>query len=307
MNTWKRLLLALVSAFTLYACAYIVVPEVEDVSTPAASQGWTAFVTGVGQSATGDLHVDITIRNDTGDWSAMQATPDKPAVLTTADGKTTNCGTVFLGTGGHRLAPGFQMRGYTAGTKMEPVIQLIYVECAGVPVQAAAGASLSINYTYYTGPYDYFYPENNKASGMLQLKLDEVVADLTYPVGVAVEGLSIKPGVEITAINNNVLVLTEVKRTEEGFEFLWQNYNPTDYPLKVNIGIPPVIGDDGILYGFYQSPDLASPPLTPSKDKAQWATKVAVPPNVKGCYILLSVETGKQRYFVNYAVDITDR
>lgn len=307
MDTWKRLFLAMVSAFTLYACAYIVVPELDDDSAPAASQGWTAFVTGVSQSETGNLHVDITIRNDTGDWSAMQATPGKPAVLTTSDGKTTNCNTVFLGTGGHRLAPGFQMRGYTAGTKMEPVTQLIYVECEGVSAQAAKGAILTLEYTYYTGPYDYFYPENNKATGTFQLKLDEVVADLTYPVGVPVDGLSIKPGVELTAINNNVIVLKEVKRTEAGFEFTWQNYNPTDYPLKVNIGIPPVIGNDGILYGFYQSPDLASPPLTPSKDKAEWVTKVAVPQNVTGCYILLSVETGKQRYFVNYAVDITDK
>ncbi len=58
---------------------------------------------------------------------------------------------------------------------------------------------------------------------------------------------------------------------------------------------------------LYPSPDLASPPLTPSKDKAEWVTKVAVPKEVQGCYILLSVETGKQRYFVNYAVDITDQ
>ena len=35
------------------------------------------MVTNVGKSEAGDLHVDITIRNETADWSAMQAVQDK--------------------------------------------------------------------------------------------------------------------------------------------------------------------------------------------------------------------------------------
>jgi hypothetical protein len=75
----------------------------------------------------------------------------------------------------------------------------------------------------------------------------------------------------------------------------------------VHIGNPPVIGDDGILYGFYESPDLASVPITPAGDKAEWTTEATVPQDVKGLYIMLSVESKNQRYFINYAVDITDK
>jgi hypothetical protein len=68
-----------------------------------------------------------------------------------------------------------------------------------------------------------------------------------------------------------------------------------------------VIGEDGILYGFYETPDIVSVPITPAGDKAEWTTKVAVPQDVKGCYIMLSVETGKARLFANYAIDVTDK
>jgi hypothetical protein len=68
-----------------------------------------------------------------------------------------------------------------------------------------------------------------------------------------------------------------------------------------------VIGADGILYGFYETPDIVSVPITPAGDKAEWTTKVAVPQDVKGFYIMLSVESGKARRFANYAVDISDK
>jgi hypothetical protein len=68
-----------------------------------------------------------------------------------------------------------------------------------------------------------------------------------------------------------------------------------------------VIGADGIFYGLYESPDIASVPITPAGDKAEWTTNVAVPQDVKGFYIMLSVESKKQRLFVNYAVDVTDK
>ena len=59
--------------------------------------------------------------------------------------------------------------------------------------------------------------------------------------------------------------------------------------------------------GLYEVPDLASVPITPAGDKAEWTTEVAVPQDVTGLYILLSAETGKQRLYANYAVDITDK
>jgi hypothetical protein len=73
------------------------------------------------------------------------------------------------------------------------------------------------------------------------------------------------------------------------------------------IGTPPVIGADGIIYGLYEVPDLASVPITPAGGEAEWATEVAVPQDATGLYILLSAKSGKQRLYANYAVDITDK
>ena len=302
MSTRKALIPLLVCALCTLACNYIVLPEDLDTAS-GESKGWSAVATNVTSDA-GKLHVDLTIRNDTNDWSAMQAVAEKPAVLQ-AGGKTTNCGTVFVSTGGHRLAPGFQMRGFIGGTKAEPEAQLIYVECEGA--EAASGAILSIDYIYFTGQYNYYEPEANKADGTLEINLDEVATDLTYPIAESVEGLVHKADIEITAINDVVLTLTGTERTADGLQFVWQTANPGEYPTYVHIGNPPVIGEDGIIYGFYETPDLASVPITPAGDKAEWMTEVAVPKDVGGLYILLSVESGKQRLYANYAVDVTDK
>jgi len=48
-------------------------------------------------------------------------------------------------------------------------------------------------------------------------------------------------------------------------------------------------------------------PITPAGDVAEWSTEVAVPQDVAGLYILLSVESGKQRLYANYVIDITDK
>ncbi len=303
MRLKKALIPVLACALLLCACDYIVLPEDLDEPGGAGSGAWSAVATNVGKSDAGDLHIDLTLRNETGDWSAMQAATDKPAVLT-AGGKTTNCDTVFVSSGGHRLAPGFQMRGFIAGTKAEPNTQLVYVECQGA--EAVSGSTLSIDYSYVTGQYNYYEPDATKTNARLELNLDEVATDLSYPIAEPVEGLIQKPDTEIVAINNVVLNLTDVERTDTGLQFTWQTFNPGEYPSYVHIGNPPVIGADGIIYGRYVTPDLASVPISPAGDEAEWTTEVAVPQDVSGLYILLSVETGKQRLYANYAVDISD-
>ena len=303
-NRWL-IIPMLVCALLIGACAYIVLPEELPDTVSADSKGWTALATNIGKSEAGDLHVDISVRNETVDWSAMNAAADKPALLISGDGKTSNCDTVFVGTGGHRLAPGFQIRGFISGTKAEPVTQLIYVECKGAEV--IPGSKLLIDYIYVTGEYNYYYPEENKIEATLEVNLDQIAADLQYPVAEPMEGLVQKPGTEITAINDVLLTLTDIQRTESGFQFKWLTSNPGEYPSYVHIGTPPVIGNDGILYGFYESPDFASVPITPAGDKAEWTTEVAVPEDAAGFYIMLSVESKKQRLFVNYAIDISDR
>lgn len=309
MNVKKMLVLGL-AAYTLFisACVYIVLPEgLEEPETinSADAGTWNAVVTNVGKSDAGDLHVDITIRNDTNDWSTMRAVEGQSAVLTAGDGKTTNCDTVFVGTGGHRFAPGFQTRGYTVNDGGELKTQLLYVECKGV--EALAGSSLSISYESFNGILDDYDPEANMVEGTLELNLDEVVNDLSYPIASPIDGLVHEPGVGIPGLSENVVTLLDTQRTDTGLQFTWQNFNPTKFPLKTHIGTPPVIGSDGIIYGYYESLDIAEIPLTPPGENAQWTTTVAAPADVKGFYILLSVESNKPRTYINYVIDISDK
>jgi hypothetical protein len=308
MMNGKKLLTLILLFCILYlsACKYIVLPEgLEEFENAPGSGTWSAVVTNVGTSEAGDLHVDIAIRNDMGDWSTMQSVPDKPALLRTSDGKTTSCETVFIGTGEHRLAPGFQARGFTVDEEGELKTQTLYVECKGAT--AAAGSTLSIDYMSYTGILDDYDAEANKTEGVLELNLDEVATDITYPVATPVDGLILPVGESITGLSDNEVTLLDAQRTDAGFQFTWQNFNPTKFPLKTHIGTPPVIGSDGIIYGIYERLDIAPIPITPASEKVEWTTEVQVPRDVKGFYILLSVESNKPRTYINYALDITDR
>jgi len=304
MSMKRALIPILACALLLCGCDYIVLPEGLEDPRAAAAGLWSAVATGMA-SENGKLRIDITIRNDTGDWSSMEALPGKPAILTGGDGKSANCGSLFVSTGGHRLAPGFQMRGATAGTRAEPATQLLYVECEGV--EATPGSRLAIDYRYVTGEYNYYDPDATLADARLEIDLDELRPEIDYPIAEEIESLVLERSAEIVAINDVILTLTGVERTDSGLQFSWQTVNPGEYPSYVHIGNPPVIGDDGILYGYYETPDIVSVPISPAGEKASWTTEVAVPQEVKGLYILLSVESKKQRLFVNYAVDITDR
>jgi hypothetical protein len=286
------------------ACAYIVLPEGLGTSNSTESKGWQAVPINVSTTPSGALRVELAILNESGDWSAMDAAEGVPAVLQ-ADGTEHECDTVFLGTGGHRVAPGFQLRGYVAGTKAEPELQLVYVECEGA--EAAPGSTLTISYSYVTGQYNYYEQDKGRVETTLQVELDQVAEALSYPIGDPVDGLIQDASVPMEALNKVALELTDVRRTEDGLEFSWKTTNPGEYPTYVHIGNPPVIGQDGILYGFYETPDIVSVPITAAGGVAEWKTQVPVPVDAGGFYILLSVETGKARLFANYAIDISDR
>lgn len=299
----RATLLALVTvALVAGACDYVVLPPDEGAPVSATNEGWSAIATEVAPGATGDLRVSLTIRNDTGLWSAMQAVTDHPAVLTSGDGKTTSCATVVVGSGGHRLAPGFQMRGFVTGPTDAPKTETIRVECAGAA--AAPGSRLGIDYAYATGDYNYYERTANQVSAKLEVDLDKVATDLTYPVGEPVGGLVIPSDTPLTAINDVVLTLAGNERTATTLRFDWHTANSGAYPSEVHIGTPPVIGSDGIVYGVYESPDIATVPVTPEGGTADWSTEVAVPSDVTGLIVLLSVESKKQRTFVNYALDL---
>ncbi len=302
----KKVLIPIVLCALLgLACRYIVVPaDLMATPTSVTSKGWSGVVTNIGETDTGNLHIDLAIRNDTQDWSAMQADEDRPAILTTRDGKTSNCNTVFVATGGTSLAPGFQMRGYTSGTKNATKVQLLYVECESAV--ASSGSKLSIKYNYVTGAYDLHVP-SVPVNGAIVLDLDQVVTDMKYPIATPIANSIEKVGDKINAINNFTLTLTDAIRTDTGLELHWQDYNPSDYANYVHIGTPPVIGSDGIIYGVYEDPSIANATITLQKSTAEWPTTVVVPNEVTNLYVLVSVETRQSKYFVSHVIDITNK
>jgi hypothetical protein len=291
----------LFGTLVLGACDYIVTPADESTPTPVTAGVWTAIATAVSQTESGDLHVDLAIENQTGDWSAMKVASTGAVSLKTGDGSSKACGTAFVGTGGTYLAPGFRMRGYTGGTKQEPKTQLLNVECAGAA--PAAGSRLVIDYTYVSGEFNYYSPAG-PTSGSLEVDLDKVDGALTYPIAQDVPDLVQGADAPIEAINEVALSLTAVTRTADGLELAWHTQNPTEYPTYVHIGAP-VIGSDGVIYGFYESPHLVDTPITPAAESADWTTTVAVPADVTGLYILATVEAKQQKNFVGHAIDIT--
>jgi hypothetical protein len=292
------------AAIISLGCKYVVVPD--DLIAKQADHGaWGAVITYIDLSAEGDLRIDITIRNETGDWSTMTAVPQKPAVLKNGNASI-NCENVQIGTGGHRLAPGFQMRGYTTGSKSDPVIQLLFIECKGINV-VEPGASVSFDYNAFNGDLDYYHQDANKSTGTIQVSLDEVEGNLTYPLFLEIDELIQSQNADIPAISNNRVNLIGVDRSDDGFIFHWKNYNPTNFALTTHIGTPPVIGEDGIIYGIFQIMDIAPVPMTPAGGEAEWSTEVITPPGIHGFYILMSVEDKQMRLYVNHLIDITDR
>ena len=285
-------------------CGYVVLPEPDSTPAPVAAGGaWSAVATKV-EETSGALHVDLAIRNDTTDWSAMKIADTGAVTMVDSSGGSKPCDAAVVGTGGTSLAPGFVTRGYTGGTKTAPKTVLLGVDCAGAV--ASAGSKLAIAYSYTTGEFNYYHPAEAR-NATLEVALDPVVSDLAYPGTLGSDVAVAKVGEPIEAINKVTLTLTAAERTPDGLEFTWHTENPTSYPAYVHIGIPPVIGSDGIIYGRYQSPHLADTPITPAKDSADWTTTLAVPADVKGLFLMPMVESKQQKNFVSHAIDITDK
>lgn len=304
-----RRILALVGVLGLAAagCDYIVPPIDFNTPTPVVNTttGWTGTVVGVSENS-GAVHIDLAIDNRTGDWSAMDVGYSKASVAD-GSGKATDCDKVFVGTsvfvadGGWYIPDGFAMKGYTSDG--QGTIQQLSVECTGV--SKADAKKLHVDYRYITGAFNYYRPSTYHQASM-DLDLGTVKSDMKYPVVDKTAKIG-KADESITGLNNCTVKLTGVKRTDTGFEFSWESFNPTDYPISLHIGAPPVLGADGILYGFYQSPHLALVPVTPAKDKATWTTEATVPAAGKGFYLLVPLESQQNKYFIDYVLDITDK
>jgi hypothetical protein len=86
MKLIKALIIPAVAALLLlilYAGGYVVVPDNIDFGGSGTSKGWSAVATGIGASDSGAVRIDLAIRNETGDWRAMQAIAGKSAEWTT--------------------------------------------------------------------------------------------------------------------------------------------------------------------------------------------------------------------------------
>ena len=247
------------SASALAGCDYVVIPESKATAPPAQAEGvWTAVATSLEDTADG-LAVELAIRNDTADWSAMELAEGRPVTLVDASGSSTRCDTAVVGTGGTSIPPGFIMRGYTGGTRFEPQVELLRVECAGSA--QGAGSKLRVPYTFTTGEFNFYRPEAAR-SGTLVVDLDAPIADLAYPIGTEMDLPFVQVGEPIEAINDIVLTLVSVERSADEIQLNWRTENPTKYQAYVHIGNPPVIGSDGILYGLYRAPHLVDTPIT---------------------------------------------
>jgi hypothetical protein len=294
---------ALVLSVVLAGCDYIVIPEQLATAPPAEADGvWTAVATKVEETPDG-LQVDLAIRNDTGDWSAMEIPEGRSITLADASGSSHPCSTATVGTGGTSIPPGFIMRGYTGGTRTDPQVELLRVVCEGVA--PAAGSKLRVPYSFTTGEFNFYRPDPAR-SGTLEVDLDTPVENLAYPMGTETGIPVTAVGEPIEAINKVVLTLVGVERTDEGLQFTWRTENPTAYQAYVHIGNPSVIGSDGIIYGRYQAPHLVDTPITLANGSAEWTTSVAVPPDVTGLYALPAVESVQQKNYVSHAIRIDD-
>ena len=77
MNPKKiRIPILILCAFLTFACVYIELPQ--DLATPEAPSGFGCnrlerCCDEISKTDSGDLRIDLTIQNGTGDWSTMQS------------------------------------------------------------------------------------------------------------------------------------------------------------------------------------------------------------------------------------------
>jgi len=76
---------------------------------------------------------------------------------------------------------------------------LIYSGCYQDVISPGSDPNGPPAFVSFSGDLYGYEPEANKAEGVLELNLDEVVSDLVYPVAVPVDGLIQDTGISITA------------------------------------------------------------------------------------------------------------
>jgi hypothetical protein len=180
----------------------------------------------------------------------------------------------------------------------------LHVECKGA--EASSGAKLTVPYTYIPGEYDYYAQEKGETEGKFEVSLDNLLPDLTFPVASAAYTAARAIDEPFSTLNKTTLSNSGATRTDDSITFKWKVVNPGDYDTKVHVGTPPVLGNDGIIYGARVSPDIVDQPFSPPKGEVEFETQVTVPRSVGLLYLLLSVEETRERLFSNYLIDLTN-
>jgi hypothetical protein len=276
----------------------------ETTLEPGVAGGWSLIPINITEDG-GMVRVEFAARNDTDGWSAMRPVEDaeKQPTSLVVGGKSYTCENTQIGSGGHYLPPGFQMRGWP---DRRGTVQAIFVECPA-PEGSLSGALLSIPYIFATGEYDYYEKGENIHEAQLEVEIDpeQSPPDLTYPVAGSLE-VEVYPLTEpIVALNDCTLTLVDATRTDEGFFMKWTIYNPGEYNTLVHIGRPPAVGEDGIVYSTWISPDRVEVPIAKPSETAEFETESLVPPDVVTPYMLLMVEQTRERLWTNYLVDLS--
>ena len=188
MNVKKFITLFLIACtFLSSACVYIVLPEDMEVIGGAGTGGepgvWTGVVTNVSRSEAGDLHVDV---DDTERYWRLEH--DAGRGRQTGDAHDQRWKNHFFAIrflsvpAGIDWLPVFKCAVTPLGKMVRLQPQPLYVECKGAT--AAAGSNSRSTMKVLAEFWMTMTPEANKTEGTLELNLDEVVTDLTYPIAI---------------------------------------------------------------------------------------------------------------------------
>ena len=256
-----------VAPSSLGGCGYIVVPPEASAPVGAGVEGLDApSPTSVEPGDGGDLQVELTHPQRDRRLERDAGRRGKPAVLTDGDGKTTDCATVVVGTGGHRSPRAADPGLPDAGRRTQPTTELIRVECAGAT--AGPGAKLAHRLQLRHRRVQLLRARRDADRGEARGRpRSRSRPDLSYPVAEPVDGVVQPADIEIAAIND--VSLTLIARRADGRRASSSTGRPTN-PERVPDAMSTSAtrrssARDGVIYGFYESPDLADGPDHPGR------------------------------------------
>ena len=285
---------------SLAGCDYVVVPP--EASAPGRRSAPRAGRRSRRRSApteAGDLRIELDdperdrrLERDGGDRG-------RPAVLTARRRQSTDCATVD---GRHRRpSAGARLPDARLPGRHEERARRRSSSASSAPARRPApGSKLAIDYRYVTGEYNYYDPDATRDRARRSRSTStRSPPTSTYPVAEPVDGLIQPPDTEITA---------HQRRRPDARPASTGPGRPRARLADVEPGRVPVVGahrrpaGDRRRTGSSTATTRArTSPRCRSRRPAgrpTWTTDVEVPADVTGLVMLLSVESKKQRLFV---------